>query len=62
MEIISQFINESQKRVQVVWLTHSAELLEQSYECFIEVWSHLGKKELEIINNYLPKMMDDAWI
>ena len=59
MEIISQFINESQKRVQVVWLTHSAELLEQAYECFIEVWSHLGKKELEIIrlwgDNKLPK-------
>ena len=60
MEIISQFINESQKRVQVVWLTHSAELLEQAYECFIEIWSHLGKKDLELIRMWgadskLPK-------
>ncbi|HJO77431.1 MAG TPA: DEAD/DEAH box helicase [Pelagibacteraceae bacterium] len=49
MEIISEFINLQSKRTHIVWLTHSAELLEQAYECFLEIWSHLGKKDLEVI-------------
>ena len=62
MEIITQFINESTEKVHVIWLTHSAELLEQAYECFMDIWSHSGKNDLEVIRmwgeNKMPKTMN----
>ncbi len=67
MEIISQFFNNSKNKTHVIWLTHSAELLEQAYECFMDIWSHLGKKELEVIRiwgeNKMPKSINtDSFI
>jgi len=67
MEIIAQFINNSKKKTHVIWLTHSAELLEQAYECFLDIWSHLGKKELELIrmwgeNKMPPSVNTDSLI
>ena len=49
MEIISQFINNQENNTTIVWLAHSAELLEQSYQCFLEVWSHVSQKDIEIV-------------
>jgi DNA repair protein RadD len=49
MEIISQFLNKQKEKTTVVWLAHSAELLEQSYQCFLEVWSHLSQKKIETV-------------
>lgn len=50
MEIISHFINDhTDKRINVVWLAHSSELLEQACACFEEIWSFLGKKDISII-------------
>ena len=46
MEIISQFINNQENNTTIVWLAHSAELLEQSYQCFLEVWSHVSQKKI----------------
>ena len=44
----------------VIWL-HSSELLEQAYQCFLEVWGHISRKKLEIHRvwgkNELPKSL-----
>lgn len=48
MEIISHHINSASDGCVCVWLAHSSELLEQAYQCFLEVWGHLGEKKLEI--------------
>lgn len=49
MEIIANHFNtddESKKRV--VWLANSEELCEQAVSCFVEVWQHVGKKDVEV--------------
>lgn len=46
MEIVTDFINSQTDDTVVIWLAHSEELCEQALECFIEVWQHVGKKEL----------------
>ena len=48
MEVISQFVNESDKDVKVLWLAHQKELCSQAFQCFIEVWSHLKSKKLDL--------------
>lgn len=48
MEVISQFINESEKEVKILWLAHQKELCNQAFQCFIEVWSHLRSKDLDL--------------
>ncbi len=50
MEIISRYLNETDKTV--VWLAHSAELCEQAFGCFEEVWRHLGRKEIELCRQW----------
>ena len=51
MEIICEFINnQTDKKVDVLWLAHSSELLEQARACFIEIWNFIGKKDISIIN------------
>ena len=49
MEVISQFINDSKKNVRILWLAHQKELCAQAFQCFIEVWSHLRSKKLDLI-------------
>lgn len=46
MQIITKYINEKTDNGIVIWLAHSEELCEQSFECFDEVWNHIGRKEL----------------
>lgn len=65
MEVISQFINESKKEVKILWLAHQKELCAQAFQCFIEVWSHLRSKELNLFRLWndgdttrLPKKID----
>ena len=48
MEVISDYINSSNENVNIVWLAHQKELCEQAYECFVDVWSHLSKKKLNL--------------
>ena len=48
MEIVTDFINNSGEDTTVVWLAHSEELCEQALECFIEIWQHVGKKDLTV--------------
>jgi superfamily II DNA or RNA helicase len=51
MEIISEFINNYKgSKVDILWLAHSSELLEQARACFMEIWNFIGKKDISIIN------------
>ena len=66
MEVISQFINESEVDVKILWLAHQKELCAQSFQCFIEVWSHLRGKKLNLYRLWdeedktiLPKKLSD---
>ena len=43
MEVISRFIREADKGVNILWLAHQKELCSQSFQCFIEVWSHIHR-------------------
>lgn len=47
-EIISQFINSAKKDLNILWLAHQKELCAQTFDCFIEVWSHLKNKDLTL--------------
>lgn len=43
MHIITNYIEFSMKKQGVViWLAHTIELLQQAYDTFVDVWSHLG--------------------
>lgn len=66
MEVISQFINSSEKNVKILWLAHQKELCGQAFQCFIEVWSHLRAKKLNLYRLWndgdstsLPDDLDD---
>ena len=49
--IICEFINnQTDRKVDVLWLAHSSELLEQAGACFIEIWNFIGRKDISIIN------------
>lgn len=49
MEIISQHMNKAPEGNIVLWLAHSSELCEQAFQCFIEVWQHLARKDTKAI-------------
>lgn len=46
MEIITSVLNSSPDDAVVIWLAHSEELCEQAYECFRDVWEHVGLHKL----------------
>lgn len=47
MEFICANLKESaQSSPVVVWLAHSQELCEQAFQCFLDVWRHLGNRPL----------------
>ena len=49
MEVISSHFNSDQTaKSRVVWLANSEELCEQAVACFIDVWKHVGKNEVEV--------------
>jgi len=48
MEVIAQFINENNDKVKILWLAHQKELCAQAFQCFIEVWSHLRAKKINL--------------
>jgi len=49
MELVSSILNEApDPHTTVVWLAHSSELCEQAYECFLDVWTHLGRHPLRL--------------
>lgn len=52
MEVIAQILNEQPNGTVVVWLAHAEELCEQAYDCFCEVWSHVGCRPLRLIRSW----------
>ena len=47
MHIITNYINFTLcKKGIVIWVAHTIELLQQAYETFVNVWSHLGDGEI----------------
>ena len=48
MEVICEFIKNYNQGVKILWLAHQKELCAQSYDCFVEVWSHLNDRELTL--------------
>ena len=50
MHIITNYINFTlEKNGVVIWVAHTIELLQQAYDTFVSVWSHLGDGQ---INTY----------
>lgn len=49
MEIIADAINNSEKSCLIFWLVYSEELCEQAIECFIDVWKHVGNKDVKLV-------------
>ena len=62
MEIISNYLKTEPEGSIVLWMAHTEELCEQSFECFVEVWQHLANKPLKAIrfwgNQPLPVPFD----
>lgn len=47
MHIITNYINFSLgKKGLVIWIAHTTELLQQAYDTFLNVWGHLGDREI----------------
>ncbi len=49
MEVIANSINSNTEGCLVFWLVYSEELCEQAVECFIDVWKHIGNKDVKLI-------------
>ena len=47
-EIISQFIISAKSDLNILWLAHQKELCAQTFDCFVEVWSHLKNKPITL--------------
>jgi DNA repair protein RadD len=66
MEIISDSFNKNKSNCIVFWLVYSEELCEQAVECFIDVWKHVGNKNVKVVrawgNNGLDISDDDKFI
>lgn len=52
MHIIAHNINYIEPNGLVIWIAHSDELLVQAYESFINIWSHLGQKKINIYKGW----------
>lgn len=63
MHIISHYINFISKgKGTVVWIAHTNELLMQAYGTFVNVWSHLGLKPINIYKGWVdfPQTIEDG--
>ena len=52
MEIISNYLKNAEEGTIVIWLAHSRELCEQSFQCFVEVWQYLANKSLKAVRSW----------
>lgn len=61
MHIITNYINFSlNKKGLVIWVAHTIELLQQAYETFESVWSHLGDGEIKAYKLWGNKNIEDV--
>ena len=59
MEIIADSFNRNKEGCLIFWLVYSEELCEQAVECFLDIWKHVGNKNVKLIrawgrNNLSP--------
>lgn len=57
IEIVCEYLN-NHPTGSVIWLAHSAELCDQASECFVEVWPHLAKRNLNFQRYYGTHNLD----
>ena len=66
MEIISDSFNKNKSSCIIFWLVYSEELCEQAVECFIDVWKHVGNKNIKVVrawgSNGLDISDDDKFV
>lgn len=61
MHIITNYINFSlEKKGVVIWVAHTTELLQQAYDTFEAVWSHLGEGEIHAYKLWGNKNITDT--
>lgn len=61
MHIITNYINFSlEKQGIVIWVAHTIELLQQAYDTFESVWSHLGDGEITAYKLWGNKTIEDT--
>ena len=63
MHIISQYINfVTRNNGIVVWIAHSDELLQQAYDTFKNVWSHLALSDIKVYKGWVefPSLIEDG--
>ena len=63
MEILANTLNQYiGQNKHIVWLAHSSELLEQAYECFMDIWTHVGRGPVQILRIWdkgkIPKELE----
>ena len=49
MEVVSNQFNQIEKSCVIFWLVNSEELCEQAVECFLDVWEHVGNKDVKVV-------------
>ncbi len=50
MEILANTLNQYiGQNKHIIWLAHSSELLEQAFECFMDIWTHIGRGPAQIL-------------
>ena len=61
MHIVTNYINFSlEKKGVVIWVAHTTELLQQAYDTFEAVWSHLGDGEIHAYKLWGNKNITDT--
>lgn len=64
MEVICNHLKNQPEGSVVLWMAHTEELCEQSFECFVEVWQHLANKPLKAVrfwgNQPVPAPFDKS--
>lgn len=61
MHIITNYINFMlEKKGIVIWIAHTTELLQQAYDTFVSVWSHLGDGSIKAYKLWGDKNISSA--
>ena len=61
MHIIANYIQFTlHNKGVVIWIAHTTELLEQAYNTFVDVWGHLGNREINAYKLWGSKSIQDT--
>ena len=63
MHIIANYLNFTlNKKGLVIWVAHTIELLQQAYDTFVEVWSHIGDGDITAYKLWGDQSISDSEI